>query len=127
MKHLSLILILILVLVTMGYAQLSLPHVFSDHMVLQRNRPVNVWGKATKGENVTVSLNGNTASVVTGKDGKWKVALPEMTAGGPYEMTVSGKTDKIVFRDVLVGDVWICSGQSNMEFKMKDWVMPGTL
>lgn len=94
-------------------ADVKLPDVFSDNMVLQREQTVPVWGTADPGEKVNVSLNGQTASATAGKDGKWMARLGKMTAGGPFEMTVSGK-NTVTFRNVLVGEVWLCSGQSNM-------------
>ncbi len=99
-------------------AQVRLPRIFSDHMVLQQNVPVHVWGWAKTGEKVSVSFNNKKASAIAGKDGKWKVSLPEMKAGGPYELTVKGK-NQITLSDVMVGEVWLCSGQSNMQFDLK--------
>ena len=84
-------------------------------MVLQRDLPVKLWGKADKGETVSVTLNGQTVRTTTGKDGVWRLQLKAMPYGGPYEMTVKGK-NTIVLRNILIGDVWVCSGQSNMQF-----------
>ncbi len=95
----------------------KLPAVFGDHMVLQRELRDRVWGWASPGEAVTVAINGQTASTKAGDDGAWAVTLDPMKAGGPYEMTVSGK-NTVKFKDVLVGEVWLCSGQSNMEFSV---------
>jgi len=94
-------------------ADVRLPEVFGDHMVLQRDCEIPVWGTANPGERVRVSIDGRSAAAVAGGDGSWKVKLPKMHAGGPYEMTVAGK-NKITLRDVLLGEVWVCSGQSNM-------------
>ncbi len=96
------------------HAEVTLPRVIGNHMVLQRNQPVKVWGWAEKGEKVTVTLNGQVEGTRTGKDGKWMVTLDPMEAGGPYGMEVRGK-NRVNLEDILVGDVWICSGQSNME------------
>lgn len=87
---------------------------FTDHMVLQRGINAPVWGWTTPGKMVTVGMNGQTSSVVAGPDGKWMAALGPFPAGGPYTLTVEGP-EKAQVQDVLVGDVWICSGQSNME------------
>jgi sialate O-acetylesterase len=87
---------------------------FTDHMVLQRGIKAPVWGWTTPGKKVTVALNGKTATATAGSDGKWMAALGPLTAGGPYTLSINGP-EKITVRDVLVGDVWICSGQSNME------------
>lgn len=84
-------------------------------MVLQRDRPMHIWGWADKGETVTVQFHNQKETVRAGKDGKWKVVLRAETAGGPYALTATGK-NKIVLNDILVGDVWLCSGQSNMEW-----------
>jgi sialate O-acetylesterase len=95
----------------------QLAGVFGDHMVLQRNAPIPVWGLALAGSTVRVSLRGATRSTRTGPDGRWRVNLPPAPAGGPYELRV--KADRtLVLRDVLVGDVWLCSGQSNMEWTL---------
>ncbi len=90
--------------------------IFGDHAVLQRDRPVNVWGTAAPNASLTVSVNGQTASVTAGTDGRWKAALPALTAGGPYTLTVSDGQSITTLNDILIGDVYLCSGQSNMEF-----------
>ena len=97
-------------------ADVRLPHIFGDHMVLQRESAVPVWGWADPGETVTVSSGLQSATATTGDDGKWKVLLGRLeTSTKPIEVTVAGK-NTIILHDVLVGDVWLCSGQSNMEF-----------
>lgn len=89
--------------------------VFADNMVLQREASVPVWGEAPAGSDVSVSFNGQTKTVTTNDQGKWRVDLDPMKAGGPFEMVVASKDeDKAVFKNVLIGDVWICAGQSNM-------------
>jgi len=88
---------------------------FSDHMVLQRDRPVNVWGEAAPGEAVTVAFAGQERRTVTSDAGRWSVVLDPMPASvEPRTLTVTGRTT-VTFTDVLVGEVWLCSGQSNME------------
>ena len=94
-------------------AEVRLPSHFSDHMVLQRGEQVPVWGWATPGEQVVVRLGGQTRRATTGRDGRWSVRLGPLRAGGPLRLTVSGD-NTITLRDVLVGEVWLCSGQSNM-------------
>jgi len=92
---------------------------FSDHMVLQSGMAVPIWGTADPGEKVAVTLNGKTASATADANGKWTVRLAKLKAGGPFEMTIAGKKPgdaPIVVKDVLVGEVWLGSGQSNMEF-----------
>ena len=93
------------------------PHVlFTDGAVLQRGIPVPVWGTADDGEQVTVKIQGKEATA-TAKDGKWIVKLPPLTAGGPFTLAIEGK-NKVEVADVLVGEVWVCSGQSNMEWSL---------
>jgi sialate O-acetylesterase len=87
-------------------------------MILQRDRKIDIWGWASKGERVTVKFNGRSYRSKTGAEGKWALQLPAMKAGGPYTMEVSGK-NKIILHDVLIGDVWLCSGQSNMVHQMR--------
>jgi sialate O-acetylesterase len=94
-------------------AQVRLPRILRDSMVLQRDAPVSVWGWAAPGEKVRVKLAEKTARATTGPDGKWSLKLPPMKAGGPHTMTIEGK-NKITLKEILVGDVWFCSGQSNM-------------
>lgn len=89
--------------------------VFGDHCVLQRDAPVAVWGTAEPGERITVRVAGRGASAETGADGRWRVELPALKAGGPHAMSVIGKRTLRV-EDVLVGEVWLCSGQSNMQW-----------
>lgn len=97
-------------------AAVKLPTLVSDHMVLQQDLPVRVWGHADPGEAVSVQFHGQTVATKAGGDGKWAVYLNPMKAGGPFEMTVAGQ-NVITVHDVLVGEVWVGSGQSNMEFR----------
>lgn len=100
-------------------AQLVMPEIFSDNMVLQRDKPVPVWGTATPGKTVTVSFGGNSQTVTADNTGNWKIMLPSMSANAvPQSMTVQEESS-IVFKNILVGDVWLCSGQSNMEYRME--------
>ncbi len=95
---------------------------FSDGAVLQRQRPVPVWGRGSDGEKVTVRFNGQEKSTIV-RDGRWMVRLDPMEAGGPFTLTVSGE-NTVEVRDVLVGEVWVCSGQSNMQWPMSLSDMP---
>ena len=97
-------------------SSLRLSRIFGDGMVLQRGVPIPVWGWAAPGTRVAVTLRGRTARTSVGAAGTWQVRLPALGAGGPYELDVSGGGARIVVRDVLIGDVWVASGQSNMEF-----------
>lgn len=101
-----------------AHAEVKPNVLFSDGMVLQRDRPVPVWGTAADGEEVTVELAGHKA-VAKAEGGKWRAMLPALEPGGPHEMTISSAGEKTVIKDVLVGDVWICSGQSNMQWTLK--------
>ncbi len=94
-------------------AAVKLPSVFGSHMVLQRDQPVPVWGTADAGEEVTVSFRDQSLTVKAGDDGKWSAKLAPLTVGDAAALTVKG-TNTITFEDVLVGEVWVCSGQSNM-------------
>jgi len=101
-------------------AEVKLATIFSDHMVLQRGMEIPVWGWADRGEKITLSLNGQTVSVKPDKRGKWIARFAPMDAGGPYEMSIQGE-NKIILTDILIGDIWLCGGQSNMEMPVKGW------
>ncbi|HUY93052.1 MAG TPA: sialate O-acetylesterase [Pirellulales bacterium] len=94
-------------------ADVKLPAIFASHMVLQQGQADRVWGWAARGEEVTVSIADQTKTAKAGDDGKWQIALDPLTVGGPHVMTVKGKNE-IKLDDVLIGEVWLCSGQSNM-------------
>jgi sialate O-acetylesterase len=111
--RLSILLILLVYIRIHADANVRLPSVVGNSMVLQRNEVVNVWGWASPGEKVTVSFLKKKYTAKTGNDGKWLVKLNPMKAGGPYTMEITGN-NKIVLNDILIGDVWVCSGQSNM-------------
>lgn len=110
--NMRLIMILLALLcVSPGMAKIQLPKLISDRMVLQRDTQLEIWGWADQGEKVTVRFQGKHYDAEPGADGKWSVTLPPQKAGGPYIMEIN----EIVIRDILIGDVWLCSGQSNME------------
>ncbi len=116
----SLMTILVLVLVPeVARAEVNLPQLFSDHMVLQRHQSIPVWGQADPDQRVTVSIHNTSRSTTAGEDGHWRVDLPSLKAGGPYRLTVEG-SDRTVINDVLIGEVWVCSGQSNMEWHLQN-------
>ena len=92
-------------------AKVTMPQLFQNGMVLQRNKPIPVWGKADAGEAVVVTLNKKKVETTAGSDGRWRVDLPKMKAGGPFELQVNDVT----ISDVLIGDVWLLSGQSNID------------
>nr|WP_315240666.1 sialate O-acetylesterase [uncultured Flavobacterium sp.] len=111
------IVIFILFFSLFASANVRMPLLFSDGMVLQRNKEIPVWGWADANEKVTIHFNKQTKTIQADTNGKWMVKLAAEKAGGPFELTITGK-NKVVIKDVLVGEVWICSGQSNMEFQM---------
>jgi sialate O-acetylesterase len=98
---------------------LKLPKLISDKMVLQRDAKVKIWGFAMPGEAVVLNFAGGRYAAVAGKTGKWEILLPEMKAGGPYVMEIKTHSESVIIKDVLVGDVWVCSGQSNMTIPME--------
>jgi sialate O-acetylesterase len=117
-----LVVALVTLCVTLGCAGIAaadvkLPAIFSDHMVLQRDAAVPVWGWADPGEEVTVSIAGQSKTATADKDGKWMVKLDKLSSGEPCALTVKGK-NTLTVADVLVGEVWLGSGQSNMAFKV---------
>ena len=99
-------------------AEVRLPHMFGSNMVLQRAAPILIWGWADQEEKITLRFNQQTYQSKTNKAGKWKIEIPSMQAGGPYEMIISG-TNSITLNNILIGDVWLCSGQSNMQWTIK--------
>ena len=94
-----------------------LPRLFSDNMVVQRDVKIPLWGWAIPGERVVVSLAGQQAQGVTDSNGRWNVRLGPLAAGGPWDMEIEG-SNRLRVRNVWVGDVWVCSGQSNMQMTM---------
>ena len=121
MKRLLAIAPLVAAITSPVAAQLKLPHLFSDHAVLQRNRPLHVWGWARAGATVAVSLHDQRAKAITDRLGRWEVWLNPEAAGGPYVLAVDAGVaeGKAQVQDVMLGDVWFASGQSNMEFPLK--------
>ncbi len=103
-----------------AFADVSLPVLLSDGVVLQRGMPIHIWGKAAPGEKVSVALVRQSKTTVADFLGQWHVYLAPEPAGGPYELAISGQ-NQVVLHDVLIGDVWVASGQSNMEFPMEGW------
>jgi sialate O-acetylesterase len=124
LSRLLLLVALVLVPSLPAYANAVLSPLFADHMVLQRGAPIHIWGKAAPAETISVTFRNDTRAVSADDIGLWSVYLPPAPAGGPFELTVKGN-NTTVLRDVMVGDVWLDSGQSNMEFALKD-VLNGT-
>jgi sialate O-acetylesterase len=107
-----------LLMVSTASAQVRLPQLIGDHMVLQRDIPVNIWGWAAPGEKIEVRFAGRRYKAKAAGDSSWQVKLEAMKAGGPYDMDIRGSND-ITLKDILIGDVWFCSGQSNMVLTME--------
>lgn len=99
-------------------AQVRLPRLVRDSMILQRNVPVNIWGWASPGETISIRFHGKRFKATTAGDGRWSVKLPPLQAGGPYTMSIDA-SNHIQLKDILIGDVWVCSGQSNMVHQME--------
>ncbi len=120
MKMKGLFLILSLFLFAHAFAgDLRLGSPFTEHMVLQRDMPIQVWGEATPGSSVAVKLGAHSIRVSANSSGHWKATLPKQKAGGPFSFSVSSNEESVAFTDVMIGEVWICSGQSNMFMSYK--------
>jgi sialate O-acetylesterase len=106
---------------TLSQAEVRLPNVFSDHAVFQRGQPLHIWGWAAPDEHVTVRFHAQSREALADPDGNWQVWLMPEAAGGPYTLSIAGSqtANPVEVRDILVGDVWLASGQSNMEFPLK--------
>lgn len=107
------ILFLMFLIVNTGFSQVLLPELVSDGMILQREIPIKIWGWASPGEKVTVKFLKKKYSTSASSDGKWQIKLDAMKAGGPFNMEITA-SNKISLNNILIGDVWVCSGQSNM-------------
>jgi sialate O-acetylesterase len=111
---------LYILLSTGATAQLTVAKIYSDHAILQRDVEVPVWGTAAPESIIKIELKGEASaislSVSTGKNGRWKTKLPKLPASGPYSLTINDGLDTTRFSDLMIGDVWLCSGQSNMEW-----------
>jgi sialate O-acetylesterase len=108
------IFVLALLLSALSFGQVRLPKLISDGMVLQRDTKLKIWGWAAKGENISISFINNTYKTTADADGNWSATLPELKAGGPYTMQIKA-SNEITINNIMIGDVWLCSGQSNME------------
>ncbi|HEX3167082.1 MAG TPA: sialate O-acetylesterase, partial [Chitinophagaceae bacterium] len=113
------VLFVLLLLLNVGSicAQVRLPRLVRDSMILQRDTRINIWGWAAKNEKINIKFNNKSYKTTTGSDGKWLIQLQPTKGGGPYTMDITG-SNKISLKEILIGDVWICSGQSNMVHQM---------
>ena len=105
--------------ITGDFGGLQLSSVFASHMVLQRNKPIRFYGTANSGEKISVAFNEKRQTAVADENGQWQISFPAMQAGGPFQATVSSPGKTIVLNDILIGEVWLCSGQSNMAFPLR--------
>ena len=101
--------------ITGDYGGLQLPPTYGNGMVIQRQQPINLQGTANAGEHISINFHGTKAEAIANQFGKWAVSLPAEQAGGPYTLSIKAPSGKHTFNDVWVGEVWLCSGQSNME------------
>ena len=119
MKYTIVCTLILLSSITSG--QVKPAKIFSDNMVLQREIPIPVWGTAQPNEQITVKLEKTIVLAITDTKGNWKLNLPKFQAGGPFTLSIVGIHNKIEFHNVMIGDVWFASGQSNMEHPMGGW------
>jgi len=118
-RILTVMTVLLCVCLGSAWADVKLPAIFSDHMVLQRNQAVRIWGWADAGEKVSVTLGEDTVATTANIAGQWQVVLSERAVSGPMEMTIKGN-NTIILTNVVLGEVWICSGQSNMQWSFNN-------
>ncbi|MFZ0280009.1 MAG: sialate O-acetylesterase [Bacteroidales bacterium] len=124
MKKASIFLLLFLLLTGCGNKRtgIILPSIISDNMMLQQKTDAKIWGKATPGSKIAVSADWNAeGEAKTGDDGKWSVTIPTPEAGGPYTISISARDTSLTLNNILIGEVWFCSGQSNMEMPLAGW------
>ncbi len=125
-KHTSLTIVFLFVILHLSKGNISLPEIFTDNMVLQQSSEISIWGWAKSGETIVIKAGWmeNELSVRAGNQGTWKIVLKTPSAGGPYDIHLKGYNE-IVLRNVLIGEVWICSGQSNMEWSAQSGIING--
>ena len=111
-------LLLFIALVPVASADISLPKIFSDHMVLQDSRQITIWGTADPSESLEISLGESSTRLAADDKGNWAVRIDRPKGDGPFDLTIAGKTSRIVITDILLGQVWLCSGQSNMNWPL---------
>lgn len=114
----TLLIFSLLIITIEANADIRLPSILSSNMVLQRNEEIKIWGWADKGESVSVLFNSILKTTKTGKDGKWAVTFPTMKEGGPYDILIQGKNSSFILENILIGDIWVCGGQSNMNWSV---------
>ncbi len=92
--------------------------IFKDNMVLQQNKEINLWGKSEPLKKITITISDITCDTLADKNGEWKLSFPPLKAGGPYEVVITDQTDKLIYKNVMIGEVWFAGGQSNMQFEL---------
>lgn len=125
MKNLATQVIYVLVIIffpVKTWADIQLPEIFSNHMVLQRGIPIPIWGTADSDAPLEISLNQSSITTKADYFGNWKAVLPPMEAGGAYELTIQSKNETVIIEDIYIGEVWLCSGQSNMEWPLRQTI-----
>ncbi|MEP7259005.1 MAG: sialate O-acetylesterase, partial [Flavitalea sp.] len=110
---------LIILLSMSAMAEIRLPVIFQDNMVLQRGKPCAIWGWSSPKEKINLLFRNTSYTALADKNGKWSISLPAQEAGGPFDIQLSGK-NKLMLKNILFGDVWICGGQSNMQFHINE-------
>jgi len=122
LKKLSVLVLLVLTNVTSSFAKITLPNVLGDHMVLQQKANAKLWGRATANRKISIKCGWSKDNFITAadSDGYWKISVPTPSYGGPYNIKISDG-DELDIKNILIGDVWICSGQSNMEMPLAGW------
>ena len=123
MKLSSVLLITFLTLMgCQSHSNLKLPSLIGDNMLLQQKTNARIWGKANPGHKISVSASWNSKGrAIAGEDGKWSVNLATPEAGGPHTIAITANDTTITIKNVLIGEVWFCSGQSNMEMPLAGW------
>lgn len=121
MKKYAYLLLLTVLFTSVLQAEVRLPHIFSDNMILQRDKVLKIWGWADKNEKVKIEILGQIKNAKTDKSGYWYVNLDPIPYGGPYQMKIQGANNTITLNNILIGDIWLCSGQSNMEMPVNGW------
>jgi sialate O-acetylesterase len=121
LKYLSTTLAFCLLLPLSAAAKITMPVLFQDSMVLQQDEPIRIFGNASEGAPIKVQFNGVEKRTVA-RNGKWMVVLDAMPAGGPFQLVVSGENERVVYQNVMLGEVWLASGQSNMAMRVKDHI-----
>ncbi|CAN5658755.1 sialate O-acetylesterase [soil metagenome] len=112
------IFLIIIIIASKSFAVIKMPLIFQSNMVLQRGKEISIWGFGDAGEYIKLSFKNKSYNALTEKDGKWMIKIPAQTAGGAYEISITGKSDTVILKNILFGDVWVCGGQSNMQYSL---------